>query len=80
MSGLENIDTDQKDTKEGPMNRRAESLADRIVEGADGLAAFAEGPLNSLSRTTRAAQLAPPGRHPKGPGALIKLTALWNNV
>ena len=53
MSGLENIDTDQKDTKEGPMNRRAESLADRIVEGADGLAAFAEGPLNSLSRTTR---------------------------
>ena len=36
-------ETQTKDTKEQPMNRRAESLADRILEGSDNLAVFAEG-------------------------------------
>src|SRR5437763_16727253 len=34
----------------GPMGRRAESLADRIQEGAAGLAAFAEGLSDAESR------------------------------
>jgi len=42
MSALEK-DIQTTDRKECTMNRRAESLADRIVEGADSLAAFAEG-------------------------------------
>jgi DinB superfamily len=42
MSALEK-ETETTGRKERSMNRRAESLADRIVEGADGLAAFTEG-------------------------------------